>query len=242
MIGDFGSNDSNEQDVANLVKSWNPDFIVTVGDNNYPDGEAATIDANGGKYYHEFIHPYTGAYGAGAATNRFWPVIGNRDWENQTGPKLQPYFDYFTLPNNERYYDFVQGPVHFFMLDTDSREPDGIERSTHAQWHRCGSPLERALKIFILHHTSVLVATFWRLHALQGWGADVVVSFTRTSPAPPARRLPYLICGSAARSSVRSRAASRQHGAYVSFRRAQSRPAARRHLPRITRTGAVIDT
>ena len=127
---DFGSNDANEQDVANLVKSWNPDFIVTVGDNNYPDGEAATIDANVGKYYHEFIHPYTGTYGAGATTNRFWPVIGNRDWENQSGPKLQPYFDYFTLPNNERYYDFVQGPVHFFMLDSDSREPDGITASS----------------------------------------------------------------------------------------------------------------
>ena len=76
VIGDFGSNDSNEAAVANLVKSWNPSFIVTVGDNNYPDGEASTIDANIGKYYHEYIHPYSGAYGAGAATNRFWPSVG----------------------------------------------------------------------------------------------------------------------------------------------------------------------
>ena len=51
VIGDFGSNDANELDVANLVKSWTPDFIITVGDNNYPDGEASTMDANVGKYY-----------------------------------------------------------------------------------------------------------------------------------------------------------------------------------------------
>jgi hypothetical protein len=72
-IGDYGSNESSELDVANLVKSWNPDFIITLGDNNYPDGEASTIDANIGKYYHEFIYPYRGTYGLGANTNRFWP-------------------------------------------------------------------------------------------------------------------------------------------------------------------------
>src|SRR5687768_12886655 len=60
-IGDFGSNDANELDVANLIKSWNPEFIITLGDNNYPDGEAATIDASIGKYFHEFIYPYRGS-------------------------------------------------------------------------------------------------------------------------------------------------------------------------------------
>src|ERR671938_1746499 len=115
VIGDYGSNDSNEAAVARLVKSWNPNFIVTVGDNNYPDGEAPTIDANIGKYYHDYIYPYSGAYGAGSATNRFWPSVGNRDWENLTGARLSPYLNYFVLPGNERYYDFVQGPVHFFM-------------------------------------------------------------------------------------------------------------------------------
>ena len=31
-----------------------------------------------------------------------------------------------TLPGNERYYDFVQGPVHFFVIDSDQNEPDGF--------------------------------------------------------------------------------------------------------------------
>src|SRR5688572_12594386 len=36
-IGDFGNNSTAEADVANLVKSWNPDHIIALGDNNYPD-------------------------------------------------------------------------------------------------------------------------------------------------------------------------------------------------------------
>ena len=38
VIGDFGDAGSHEEDVANLLDSWNVDFIITVGDNNYPDG------------------------------------------------------------------------------------------------------------------------------------------------------------------------------------------------------------
>ncbi len=62
-IGDYGSNIHHELEVADLVKSWNPEFIITLGDNNYLEGAAETIDANIGKYYHEFIYPYVGNYG-----------------------------------------------------------------------------------------------------------------------------------------------------------------------------------
>ncbi|PYV85585.1 MAG: alkaline phosphatase, partial [Acidobacteria bacterium] len=53
VIGDYGTAGQNELDVSSLVKSWNPDFIITVGDNNYPDGWASTIDRNIGQYYHD---------------------------------------------------------------------------------------------------------------------------------------------------------------------------------------------
>ncbi len=179
-IGDFGSNDANELDVAYLVKSWNPDFIITLGDNNYPDGEAATIDATIGKYFHEYIYPYRGSYGAGATTNKFWPCIGNRDWDNQTGPKLQPYLDYFTLPNNERYYDFVRGPVHFFCIDSDGDEPDGITAtSTQATWLRNKLAASTApWKIVFLHHPPYSSRTsFTSLQwPFKSWGASAVLS------------------------------------------------------------------
>src|SRR4051812_35860652 len=35
VIGDYGQAGTPENDVATLVHSWNPDFIVTLGDNSY---------------------------------------------------------------------------------------------------------------------------------------------------------------------------------------------------------------
>ena len=77
VIGDFSSDLSTAptRDVANLVKSWTPDFVATVGDNNYPDGAASTIDDNVGQWYHQFIGNYTGSYGGGATPNQFWPTM-----------------------------------------------------------------------------------------------------------------------------------------------------------------------
>ena len=78
VIGDYGLDGPDELDVANLVKSWNPDFIITTGDNNYMDGSASIIDQNIGKYYHEFIGNYQGDYGEGSSINRFFPSLGNQ--------------------------------------------------------------------------------------------------------------------------------------------------------------------
>ena len=50
VIGDYGIDSAAEARVARMVASWNPDFVITTGDNNYPDGAAATIDANIGKH------------------------------------------------------------------------------------------------------------------------------------------------------------------------------------------------
>lgn len=132
VIGDYGSGGRGEAAVAEMVRAWEPDFILTTGDNNYPDGSASTIDAHVGQFYHDFIYPYHGRYGAGAAANRFFPTLGNHDWATADA---QPYLDYFTLPGNERYYDLVWGPVHLFALDSDYREPDGISAaSVQAKW------------------------------------------------------------------------------------------------------------
>jgi hypothetical protein len=59
VIGDYGLASQPEADVANLVRGWNPDLIITTGDNNYPLGAQSTIDQNIGQYYYDFIYPYT---------------------------------------------------------------------------------------------------------------------------------------------------------------------------------------
>jgi len=180
VIGDFGSGDQPEADVSTLVHGWTPDFIITVGDDNYPSGAAETIDAHIGQFYHDFISPYTGSYGAGADRNRFFPTLGNHDWYT-TG--AQPYLDYFSLPGNERYYDFVWGPVHFFALDSDENEPDGVnEASIQAGW------LKQALaastsqwNVVYFHHAPYSSgvehgSTTWMRWPFAAWGADVVLT------------------------------------------------------------------
>ncbi len=188
LIGDFGLAGPNEASVASLVKSWNPDAIVTLGDNNYFFGEAATIDDNIGQYYHQYIYPYKGSYGSGAPskTNRFFPALGNHDWLLMTckgSTCTGPYFDYFTLPNNERYYDFVQGPIHFFVVDSDGQEPDGVtSTSIQANWlqEKLAAALE-PWKLVVMHHSPYSSgAAHGSATDLQwpyaAWGATAVLS------------------------------------------------------------------
>ena len=180
VIGDYGFAGANELAVANLVKSWDPAFVITVGDNNYPGGAAATIDANIGQYYHEFIGNYTGSYGTGSATNRFFPSLGNHDWD---ATNAQPYLDYFTLPGNERYYDYVQGPVHFFAIDSDTHEPDGrTQTSTQAAWLNDRlSQSTSSFNVVYFHHSPYSSSdangsTTSMQWPFKEWGADVVLA------------------------------------------------------------------
>ena len=178
-IGDFGKDGSNLNSVANLIKGWNPEFIITLGDNNYENGEASTIDRNIGKYFADYIYPYTGSYSSSATENKFFPSLGNHDWYTANA---QPHIDYFTLPNNERYYEFVKGNVHFFVIDSDSDEPDGrTNSSVQAQWIRNKVQQSTATwKVAYFHHASYSSGSHGSQSRLQwdfeDWGIDVVMA------------------------------------------------------------------
>lgn len=187
VIADYGTNNQAESDVADLVKGWSPDLILTVGDNNhngagYGDGDPHLIDLNIGQYFHEYIGNYQGAYGAGSPANRFFPVLGNHDYSSTYLYKTHT--DYFTLPpgqGNERYYDFVQGPVHFFMLNSETHEPDGISKtSTQAQWLQAAMAASTSAFNFVFLHDPPYTSSDrhpsnttvqW---PFKTWGADAV--------------------------------------------------------------------
>ena len=180
VIGDYGDAGQAEADVAALVDGWDVDLVITTGDNNYPDGQASTIDLNIGQYYSEYIHPYQGQFGPGGSDNRFFPALGNHDWRDES---LQPYYDYFSLPGNGRYYDLERGPVHFFILDSDSHEPDGISQdSTQAAWFEqtiAANDAPWAL-VFTHHPPYSSSSNYGSNEELQWpffvWGADAVFS------------------------------------------------------------------
>jgi len=178
VIGDYGEGSKYAARVSRLVHSWNPDFVATVGDNNYPEGSPGTLDAHVGKFYSQYIFNYKGVYGKGASKRRFFPTPGHVDWDTDN---LKPYLDYFDLPGNERYYDFTWGPVHFFMLDTDEREPDGATvDSAQAMWLKKGlAKSEKPWNIVMGQHapyTSHAVEDVVRMRwPFARWGADAVI-------------------------------------------------------------------
>ena len=107
---------SNALAVANMIKSWNPAYIVGLGDLSY-DADP-TIDNTVGRYFHDYVAPYTGSFGAGSASgNRFWAAIGNHEYSNSSG--ASEYFNYFTFPGNERYYKVSQGNVDWFFINSN---------------------------------------------------------------------------------------------------------------------------
>jgi tartrate-resistant acid phosphatase type 5 len=179
VIGDYGADNVFEGDVANLILSWQPDFIITTGDNNYPYGGYDTIDAAIGKYFHSYIYPYIGSYGEGATVNRFFPSLGNHDLLTDDG---KPYFDYFTLPGNERYYAFTWGPVHFFALNDIESEPDGVGVSSiQAAWLQSKlTASTSSWNVVYMHYPPYSSgphgSTDWARWPYREWGADVVLA------------------------------------------------------------------
>jgi hypothetical protein len=179
VIGDYGDASENEAAVARLVRGWRPGFIITVGDNNYGDDKIESIDARIGQFYADYIFPYRGTYGAGATSNRFYPTMGNHDW-NAEGRAA--YLDYFTLLGNERYYNVVRGPVHLFALSSDPREPDGVTSdSIQGRWAQAALAASAACwNLVYFHHPPFSSgdhgSSEWMQWPFQALGADIVLS------------------------------------------------------------------
>ncbi len=180
-------NDKAEASVAKLVKSWKPEFIITTGDDYYDEAGgtgAGQYDRSTARYYGRWVE------GHGAAANAFFPTLGNHDYTD-ANPGPQTYLDYFTLPGtglantsgNERYYDFVKGPIHFFALNSNPEEP-GDFWPTGAQGAWLRKQMYTSTSPFNLvydHHppwsSDKKHGSLYQLRwPYSEWGADVMVS------------------------------------------------------------------
>ncbi len=178
-IGDWGNPENGTAlvDVANLVKSWDPQFIVTNGDNVYGDHT-----------YAEVTEPYDTFITDDITTTRFWPSLGNHDYNDAS---LADYQEFFTLPNNERYYTFTRLGVQFFVYNTSknslahtSPEPDGVAAgSIQAEWLQLMLATSLARwKVVIIHdppyteHAADYPGHTELRLPLAAWGADAVIS------------------------------------------------------------------
>ncbi|MCZ6774973.1 MAG: metallophosphoesterase [Ignavibacteria bacterium] len=186
-FGDYGETSRSEA-LDNLVDSLNPDFIITTGDNSYG---SIPIDDQIGRYYSDYIGSYAGAYGSGSTVNRFFPSLGSHDYNDGGG--LNAYLAYFTLPDtgilnnntsgNERYYDYVRGPVHFFVINSYRDEPDGLTNtSTQAQWLQAQLAASTSpWKLVYMHHPPYSSgeqhgSTTVMQWSYEDWGATAVLA------------------------------------------------------------------
>jgi tartrate-resistant acid phosphatase type 5 len=204
VIGDFGSYDANEEAVAELVKGWQPDAVITVGDNIQTKAVGGTgtdrYDRAVGRYYCRFLHavaPGEWCDGGKAEANRFWPATGNHDYSDGG---IENYLAYFSLPGNERYYDVVLGPVHVFFID--SQKARRSERSLQSAWLKGALGASASpWKVVVLHHPPYssgaahgsTPAVQWPYNA---WGADLVLSgHDHSYERLAAEGIPYVVNG-----------------------------------------------
>jgi hypothetical protein len=190
VIGDYGDGSTSAGDVATLVNSWSPDFILGAGDNRY---NTATFDDVVGLFYCAYLTDVTvGANCAGGSstTNAFFPVPGNHDYSDGGG--IAEMVDYFTLPGigisgsgtsgSERYYDFVIGSVHVFAIDSEGAIQSTADMDAQKVWLQAQLAASTSpFKLVLVHHapysstayTSKKTAMQWHYAA---WGADAVIA------------------------------------------------------------------
>lgn len=164
-IGDYGDDSADETAVKNLIDADNPNAIFTLGDNSYS-----------GNYTNDVYNDYAEWLDRGD----FYPAPGNHDWD---AASLASYLAFFTGVANQRYYRQRIGPVELFMLDSDTREPDGTSAgSAQGVWLQTALGLSDApWKIVVAHHAPYSSdvthgSSAWMQWPFSTWGADVVMS------------------------------------------------------------------
>ena len=132
VIGDYGGCGIGtdacgpERRIAELVHSWRPSAIVTVGDNSYPEGFCEEVIAAQQPYREDIV------------ARRFYPTPGNHDYGSGS---YQCSADYFGRPN-EYVAGLAGGLIDLFVNDTI--KSDGLDarvagyrsalRSSKARW------------------------------------------------------------------------------------------------------------
>lgn len=195
VVGDYGQDGIPEADVAAVIKG-SAKIVLTAGNNTYSSDLANNIL----KHYTTFIDR------TDATNTKFWPTWGPKDWDQSS---LQTVLSYFKLLGNERYYAVVDGPVHYFLMDTDPREPDleYVDASTSktnsimGKWLRAMAAISTAdWKVAVGFHApkssdSVIGSNAWMDWDFAGMGIDLVISGSGAYEHIEANGINYIVNG-----------------------------------------------
>jgi tartrate-resistant acid phosphatase type 5 len=182
VIGDYGLAGDGERAVADMVKSWDPEFIVTTGDNNYGPEDLAGYKHHIGQYYCDYIYNFDvpfdyRCFGRASAEklNRFFPSPGNHDDDENNF--MAAYLDYFTLPGEETFYSFNWGDVAFYSIN--SLEWADLEEQKAWLAEEIAKS-DKTFQIVYFHHAPYTTGDHTNSTRMQWdfyeWGVDVVLS------------------------------------------------------------------
>lgn len=181
FLTDFGNCDSGQQEVADMVNGWDADAIVTGGDNTQGEEDCVPYEDSVNDYYADWLDE---------AEPRFFPALGNHDYENETAglaayTRAFPYLPRDADPHG-RWYEKTIGDITFFFLDSDA--PPGDQTAQRA-W------VEDALRaaqeqspdrwrVVVAHRPPFSSGVHGSWEAMQpdagwefdAWGADIVLS------------------------------------------------------------------
>jgi predicted phosphodiesterase len=224
VISDYGVDTTNELNVANLVKSWSPSFIVTGGDNVYGTSASLTVDAtfitvdsaaftadqtqSPAFSNYRFNLAVTKYYGDYVTASSFYPAIGNHDVDyDGTGAWFRSKFPGL-FQNNKNYYAFQKGEIGFFILSSGYKtdgtvfEPDGnTSASAQKTWLQNQLAASTArIKAVVFHHPPFSSTSGYSFPALDwdfaGMGADVVINgHAHNYQRWTDKAIPYIVAG-----------------------------------------------
>ena len=150
--------------------------------------------------YAECVGNYYGTY---VTAQTFMPTMGNHDYDNPP-VGLTAWNNYFTwLPTSpdaqRRWYDFVVGDVHFFMLDGNGNQ------ATQSAWLATAVPASTSVwNIAVLHQAPYSTGYYGDISASQllygTYGIDFVISghnhhYQRLVKADGGKTVRYFIDG-----------------------------------------------
>jgi hypothetical protein len=146
-FGDYGTGLNSQKRLRDQMRCDAFDFIITTGDNAYPDGSYAQFDKRVFQIYQALFSQIP-----------VFPTPGNHDYHSGAGA---PYLDLFDLPQNawraadrERYYAFDYGNVHFVALDSNTPlyRSDQAASDDMFDWLRAElDQTEQLWKIVVMH-------------------------------------------------------------------------------------------
>ncbi|MBV9528751.1 metallophosphoesterase [Sphingomonas sp.] len=168
VLGDMG-NTVNATAVAKLVATnlGPSDIVMLVGDDCYNSAPS-------------FATQVGSRYGVFRQSGRLYSALGNHEVSDACGggSYAKNYFSYFARPGNGRYYTFRDGPVQFFVANSEEVTDGNGKTSKQAAWMRAQIAASTApWKICVFHRSAYSSgsehgSTTYMQWGWENWGID----------------------------------------------------------------------